>query len=259
MAFNWTCPFCSMSQTVTSEKFSLTTGLFELGDDIAEGRVAIEGHATSCSNGLCRKTTIEVMIGSPKFLSGSFRGVDNDKVILNTQIRPQALIKPQPDYIPAALIEDYNEACLIRNLSPKASATLTRRCLQGMIRHFCGITKGRLIDEINALRESVDDGTADRSISIESVDAIDAVRGIGNIGAHMEKNIDHIIDVEPGEAQAMIELIELLFAEWYIAKHKRSERFRRLDQIAASKESAKQVGISAVSALPAPTHKDAEK
>ena len=31
------------------------------------------------------------------------------------------------------LMDDYEEACAIVNLSPKASATLSRRCLQGMI------------------------------------------------------------------------------------------------------------------------------
>jgi hypothetical protein len=48
---------------------------------------------------------------------------------------------PLPDYIPEQIKDDYYEACSILNLSPKASATLARRCLQGMIRDFWGITK----------------------------------------------------------------------------------------------------------------------
>ena len=51
-------------------------------------------------------------------------------------IRPNTLAKQFPDYIPKAIRQDYEEAYSIVNLSPKASATLSRRCLQGMIREF---------------------------------------------------------------------------------------------------------------------------
>ena len=88
-----------------------------------------------------------------------------------------------PDYVPAAIRADYLEACLVRDLSPKASATLSRRCLQGMIRDFWGIKKARLIDEIEALKDKTDELTWE---------AIDSVRSIGNIGAHMQKDIDLI-------------------------------------------------------------------
>ena len=49
--------------------------------------------------------------------------------------------------------------------------------------------------------------------------AIDALRKIGNIGAHMEKDINLIIDVEPDEAKSLIKLIELLIDKWYVARH----------------------------------------
>ena len=48
-----------------------------------------------------------------------------------------------PDYIPEAIRKDYMEACAIIDSSPKASATLSRRCLQGMIRDFWGVQAGR--------------------------------------------------------------------------------------------------------------------
>ena len=56
---------------------------------------------------------------------------------------PESDAKPQPEFIPEAIRQDYREACRIRDLSPKASATLARRCLQGMIRDFCAITRGK--------------------------------------------------------------------------------------------------------------------
>jgi hypothetical protein len=146
---------------------------------------------------------------------------------------------PQPDYIPQPLRDDYYEACRIRDLSPKASATLARRCLQGMIRDFCGIAKTRLVDEINDLRKRVTDGTAPPGVQGETTDAIDAVRKIGNIGAHREKDISLIVDVDPNEAQALRGLIEMLFEDWYVARHNRQERLKQVQAIAAAKDAAK--------------------
>tara|TARA_Y100000780_G_C13578217_1_gene375656 strand:- start:201 stop:824 length:624 start_codon:yes stop_codon:yes gene_type:complete len=148
---------------------------------------------------------------------------------------PESKAKRQPEYIPLALREDYVEACKIRDLSPKAAATLARRCLQGMIRDFCDIRKRTLFDEIKKLREKIDEGNAPKGVSAETMDAIDAVKAIGNIGAHMEKEIDLIVEVDPGEAQSLIELIEMLFDEWYIARHERQERLTRIKSIAAEK------------------------
>ena len=113
-----------------------------------------------------------------------------------------------------------------------------------MIRDFAGIKKARLIDEIKALRVAVHDGSADRAITPESVDAIDHVRGVGNIGAHMEKDIDVIVPVDPGEAQALIDLVELLFDEWYGARHRRKQSLAVVKGIAAEKTALKVSGVA---------------
>jgi hypothetical protein len=153
---------------------------------------------------------------------------------------PASFAKPQPDYIPEPLRRDYEEACAIRDLSPKASATTTRRCIQGIIRDFCGITKKRLIDEINELRRLVNAGQAPPNVQADTVDAIDHVRQIGNIGAHMEADINVIVDVDPDEAQVLIELAELLFDEWYVNREQRTQRFAQLGLIAADKKQLQQ-------------------
>ncbi len=102
--------------------------------------------------------------------------------------------------MPEAIRTDYYEACRIRDLSPKASATLARRCLQGMIRDFCSIRKARLAAEIAALRRQMEQMKAPPGVTREAIDAIDRVRQIGNIGAHMEKEINLIIDVDPDKS-----------------------------------------------------------
>jgi hypothetical protein len=99
-----------------------------------------------------------------------------------------------------------------------------------MIRDFWSIKKARLVDEIDALKDKVDPSTWA---------AIDAVRQIGNIGAHMEKDIDLIVEVEPDEAGQLIGLVETLIEDWYIARHDREERMNKLVSVAAGKKAAK--------------------
>lgn len=123
---------------------------------------------------------------------------------------PENAHKVYPEYIPEQIRNDYKEAALIIDKSPKASATLLRRCLQGMIRDFWGIRKSRLIDEIDELNGKV---------TPSQWKAIDAIRKIGNIGAHMEKDVNLIIDIGISDAIKLKQLIELLIEKWYINKH----------------------------------------
>lgn len=238
--FKWTCPYCNLVQTVTEgqQRFELSALFIS---DQAEGTLALRSRAIGCSNPECLRTTVHVLIGPAHHPNGRLQLIFNEDPIFSQYLLPQGVAKPQPDYVPEAIRDDYYEACLIRDLSPKASATLTRRCLQGMIRDFSGISKNRLIDEIMALREAVEDGTADRSITPETVDAIDHVRGVGNIGAHMEKEIDLIVPVDPGEAQALIDLVEMLFDEWYGARHRRRARLALIESIAGEKKALKSI------------------
>ncbi len=111
-----------------------------------------------------------------------------------------------------------------------------------MIQDFCNIRGGTLDWEIRELRRQVDAHEAPRSVTLESVEAIDHVRKVGNIGAHMEKDINLIVDVDPGEAQALIELIELLFEEWYVERHERQKRLARVKEIREDKDATIKAG-----------------
>lgn len=239
MANEWVCPFCDRPQIATNQNTHLDTKMVQVGEN-AEGDLGTIIFARSCLNPICKKTSFNLEIGPAVENSHrSFVRFKEVSRIFAQRLVPQGSAKHQPVFIPLPLREDYLEACLIRDLSAKASATLTRRCLQGMIRDFAGITRGTLDQEIKALRHAVEDGTADRSISIETVEAIDHVRSVGNIGAHMEKNIDLIIPVDPGEAQALIDLVEMLFDEWYVARDKRKQQLARIAGIAGEKKALK--------------------
>jgi len=62
------------------------------------------------------------------------------------------------------------------------------------------------------------------------------VRSIGNIGAHMEKDINLIVDVEPNEADLLVRLIEVLLDEWYIRRHEREDHMQKVIAAAKAKD-----------------------
>jgi hypothetical protein len=74
----------------------------------------------------------------------------------------------------------------------------------------------------------------------DNVEAIDIVRKIGNIGAHMEADINVIVDVDPDEAQTLIDLVETLFSDWYVAREARAHQMTKLRSIADDKAKQKQ-------------------
>ena len=59
---------------------------------------------------------------------------------------------------------------------------------------------------------------------------------MGNIGAHMEKDVNLIVDIDPGEAQKLIKLLELLFKDWYVAQHDREELYNDILAIDRDKQ-----------------------
>jgi hypothetical protein len=184
-----------------------------------------------------------VSVGRGEFVQGTFQARSQDRLVTQN-VMPRGQARPVHHSVPEVLSTDYLEACLIADLSPKASATLARRCLQGMIRDFCGIAKGTLAKEIDTLREAINEGKAPQGVTHEAIDAIDHVRTIGNIGAHMEKDINLVIPVDADEAGILIELIELLFEEWYVAKYLRTRRLSQIAEIAAAKKAAIQIATT---------------
>jgi hypothetical protein len=219
----WTCPYCNRDCTIGEKD---VRGL-DASKYISEEYEYYRSYLTIivCPNPKCRKQTISLHV-----CKTNNSGTEWGDVLYSWRLMPESEAKPFPDYILAQLRNDYNEACLIRTKSPKASATLSRRCLQGMIRDFWGIKKARLIDEINELQSKVDEPTWK---------AIDSVRQVGNIGAHMEKDVNSIIDVDEEEAGLLIWLIETLFKEWYIVKHDKEERMKAIVKLAEDKKEAK--------------------
>ena len=66
--------------------------------------------------------------------------------------------------------------------------------------------------------------------------AIDSLRQLGNIGAHMEKDVNSIIDIDSNEAEKLLILVEVLIKEWYIVPYERNELLSRIIEINEQKQ-----------------------
>ena len=210
------CPFCKHYFTPTNQDQNIIRTEYLLKDYTEMQKIGLFMHII-CPNDECRKTIIVLKLF-----------YNNGSIFLNKMIYPDKLpIKQYPDYIPQQIREDYEEACNIVDLSPKASATLARRCLQGIIRNFYQVKGKNLHNEIESIRDKVD---------TQLFDTINAVRQLGNIGAHMENDVNTIVDIDPEEARQLIGLIELLFEETYIRRHDREQRLLAIQQINKDKQ-----------------------
>ncbi len=227
--FKWQCPHCNHHTTILSSNFS--DGEFGLSIDNADGHKVLYSYYIVCPNSECNKYTLgNILFDSTYELRiGQYKHYDKEEV-KRWRLVPNSFAKVFPKYIPKAIIQDYEESCSIIDQSPKASATLARRCLQGMIRDFWKVKSSTLFKEIEGIKDKVDPLTWK---------SIDATRKIGNVGAHMEKDINLIIEVEPNEAQALINLIEILIKDWYISRHERELMFKGIVDVGEEKTNAK--------------------
>ncbi|HGY4819609.1 TPA: DUF4145 domain-containing protein [Klebsiella aerogenes] len=223
---SWECPFCGRLSVF--ESIEKKNNSFAVAADTKYGVLAFESSVNVCPNKECKEFTYVSKVSTAKLEGGYYRPVNLIEQWVN---RPNGIYKQFPDYVPKPILDDYKEAVLIKNLSPKASATLSRRCLQGMIRNVWHVKPARLVDEIKAIEGQIESNVWK---------AIDAVRNIGNIGAHMENDINVIVDVDPDEAEMLIGLLELLIQEWYVEKHERQLRIDAITALAAEKKALKQ-------------------
>ena len=102
-----------------------------------------------------------------------------------------------------------------------------------MIRDFWGVTSGNLAGEIDLIKDK---------IPADQYRVLNGVRRLGNIGAHMEKDVNLIVGIDPGEAQKLVKLLELLLKDWYIARHEREELYREILVIDEKKQDERHPG-----------------
>jgi hypothetical protein len=182
-------------------------------DKDREGSWAVERYR--CPNPDCGKFIIYLVQGDAVWSHHPSRGNQFSHI---SPIQKRFLVRPKganrppaPPEVSQDFAEDYTEACLVLPDSPKASAALSRRCLQHILREKSGVKPSNLADEI---QEALDGELFPSYIA----EIVDAVRNVGNFAAHptKSKQTGEIIDVEPGEADLNLDVIEALFDFYFV-------------------------------------------
>ncbi len=197
----------------------------EINENFAELYIGISGSNQYCSlfymkcpNPECGK--VIVMIGFSEHIDR----INSGEHLLEAKIKLIYPIgsnrSPAPIEVDKTFAEDYNEACLVLPYSPKASAALSRRCLQNIIRIKEEIKEKNLMLEI------------DKLISLNKVPSyignnLQTIRGFGNIVAHgmEDQNSGEILDVEPNEAEFLLDVLELMF-DFYFVQPAKAEKIK---------------------------------
>jgi len=117
----------------------------------------------------------------------------------------------------ADLAADFKEAVAVLPWSKKASAALSRRCLQFILREKGGANKHNLVDQIDEVLDA---------LPSELAKNVDAIRQVGNFAAHPLKSTSsgQIVEVEEGEAEWLLDVLEELFDFYYVAPIKAGKR-----------------------------------
>lgn len=214
----WHCPFCDTDQTVSSEE--MRASFADLTVENSDGPRRLVVKFAVCANPKCRRFSLDASLHQLT-LSGirAYTG----KHLKTWNLVPPSRAKSFPVAIPKEVLEDYHEACLIAESSPKAAAALARRCLSGMLRDFWSVQPGSLSDEFRQVKGTVDPLTWE---------AIESVRNTGLIGSRMETEGAEIRESEPGEPMLLLGLIETLIQDWYVGREARRKRLAEIKQIA---------------------------
>lgn len=157
----------------------------------------------------CNRFILTLVSNVPAELGGHYYA---GKEISRSLARPRSHLRPlPPKEVPEEFASDYREASAVLADSPKASAALSRRCLQHLIREKAGIKKPDLAKEIDEL-------IASKALPSHLSEAIDAIRNIGNFAAHPIKTTatGEVLPVEPGEAEWTLDVLDGLFDFYFV-------------------------------------------
>jgi hypothetical protein len=226
-AISLNCPHC---QVYSIMKFDSTVKRFDQGDKYGipfrDAETLLFDFVCSCPN--CNNTVFiqaqaqaNAVRPHPRAAYEELDASSGGKVVSIYPYRERITIPPE---VPEKYADDFREAVLVLDLSPMASAALSRRILQNILRDEFGIQHRTLADEIDTF-------IAQSGIPSYLTNAVDAIRNIGNLAAHPLKstNTGEVMAVEPGEAEWLIEVLDSLFDFKFVQPMKLQERRDQLN------------------------------
>jgi len=137
-------------------------------------------------------------------------------------VHPFNVVRTVPPEVPKEIQEDFLEAAAVLPISEKASAALSRRCLQNLL-----TDRGYKGDNLN---EQIEKALKDLPARIG--ENLDAVRVIGNFATHpiKSKETGLIVNVEPEEANWTLDVLEELFEHYYVMPKRVEGKRKKLEE-----------------------------
>lgn len=171
----------------------------------------------------CRKIILFMVCAEAFTGSGRGEHAYKPKKVLLAYPRASSRPPPPPE-VPKEFADDYVEAALVLVDSAKASAALSRRCLQHVLREKAGVKPSDLAKEIDQVITA-------NLLPSHLAKAVDAVRHIGNFAAHPVKSsaTGEVVPVEAGEAEWNLDVLDGLFDFFFVQPELLRKRRAALD------------------------------
>lgn len=120
---------------------------------------------------------------------------------------------------------DYKEAILCLDISPRASAMMSRYCLQKILRRKGGIQK-------SSLKKELQDAIQEDSKLFKIKEQLKAVKDVGNYANHDSNDIEtgELIDVTYEEADYLIEIIKILLDIYYVQSSRHNKQLENIEK-----------------------------
>lgn len=213
------CPHCGIGFSPTWTAVAYRIPVDEDDDsELGEGY-----HVQTCFCTECKEIIVMLQYGHEYIYSihGSYLNKIDKTIMIHPKFQKA---KRAHEYVPKIYADLFLEASQVNNISPRASATLSRYLLQMLLHEEYEIKKRNLEDEINELEK--------KDVPSTLIKLLQIMRKVANFGAHPKKstNSNEILAVEQGESDIMLELINELFDHMFVKPKQQALFLREIEE-----------------------------
>lgn len=216
------CPYCGITFSLEGVDADHAIIRFQSAHRMLFGAEAKKAPSFTVTSHLCPSCGQAVM-----WLNELARDEDalTNHIVQTSLLWPKVAAYPVAQEIPESYSAALTEAAAVLTLSPKASAALSRRALQQLLRDRGGVQPSTLFKEIEVILAT---GVLPPYLARD----LDAIRKIGNVAAHPAKdtNTGEVVDVEPEEAEWTLSVLDALLKFFFVDEAKSQSRWTKLNQ-----------------------------
>lgn len=207
------CPHCLNS--ITLEESHYPTGIYQNSSYFNELKDSGDSSGYGISYGYCPSPKCHKLIMKLRYETMS----DTIEDFIVPKAKTRIIL---PNAIDKKFIKYHEEASSVLPYSARASAALSRLCLEVLLKEKYKIKNGTLKDKIDTFENM-------GILSSELIKDMQYIKQIGNDGAHLNTNsAGSIVDVNKKNAETLLVLLENLFDFCFVQPKERKERMNNI-------------------------------